>query len=326
MGIGDWISSPWGSAGLGFWMGGSPGAVAGYGIHERTGPGYSPSQQEKAQAGLITPEHADWLTSRPDYMQQGGFMDPETGEPVMQDADGNFIDKNGQIITDTERFRNLSKQSIMMGRGHQGPAAPQFQSYLTQKGTLPEQYEMQSALEQKLFQEPGEGYKAFQEYALSPEESMWAKTAREKLDLETLAQRERMGQNIGSQQASQLSNIAMTGTGLRGGQRERLGESAIRQERRGSQELGRQRMLGGLGIGAQEYSSKIGALSRLPGMEEGRRQFDVSMWAQGRGSDIDRALRERERQDLLAQRQYETKMRDLGASRQAQIEASMIDS
>ena len=325
MGIGDWISSPWGSAGLGFWMGGSPGAAAGYGIHEMTGPGYSPSQQEKADAGLITQEHADWLNNRPDYMQQGGFVDQETGEPVMQDAQGNFVDKNGQIITDPERFRNLTRQSIMMGRGHQGPAAPQFQSYLTQKGTLPEQYEMQSALEPYLFQDPGKGYKAFEEYALSPEESMWAKTQRDKLDLEALAEKEKMGQSIGSQLSTQRSQMAMMGGGLRGGQRERLGESALRQERRGTQDIARQRMLGGLDIGSQEYASKIAALSRLPGMEEGRRQFDVSMWAQGRGSDIDRALRERERQDLLAQRQYETKMQELGARSQAQLEASMMD-
>lgn len=274
--------------------------------------------------GEITPEYYDYITrSRgSNYMNQGGFTDPETGEPVLQDEQGNFVDKNGQIITEPDRIRDLTQQALMLGKEGRGqPTAPTYESFLTKKGTLPSQYLMEPGMSERLAMGVGPGYERFTEEALSREYTPWVEKQKEALALQTQAGREQMGRDISSEQAGALSNLAMAG-GLRGGQREALGRQSIWAQQAGSQDLARQKMMGGIDIESQDILRRQQMLSQLPGLEMQKRYGDISAWTQAQDIDTARALSERARQDQLKQKQYEQQMAAYGANRQAQLQAA----
>lgn len=119
------------------------------------------------------------------------------------------------------------------------------------------------------------GLDRFKQEAFRTGPSNWAKLSLEQQKQNANAARDRGTAEVGTQYAKGMDDLAMTG-GLTGGARERLANSAGRNQLDMSQQVGKQQSDNELQIGINDEQNRISQLGQVPGMDLAAANFDLS--------------------------------------------------
>jgi hypothetical protein len=164
------------------------------------------------------------------------------------------------------------------------------------------------------------GMDAYRERALNEGPSAWAGMMTEKQGLEEATARDNAVAQSAGATASAQSNLAMRG-GLSSGARERVAAQGASDLMNSQQDIGRAGEQARLGIGIEDESMRMNALSQLPGMELnlGQANMAADQW------NIGNAMNERHYGQDQKLAKYQEDMRGWAANKQADATANQAN-